>query len=204
MPVAFREVQFPVSYAQGTSGGPTYSTRVITVSGGDEIRIQNWEDAKLEYQIGYTANPTDMKAIISFFRAVAIGKTYGWRYKDWSDYECTLDVLVTPASGTTLKLQKTYSFGGFSIIRRINKPCNNGTFKLYHNTVLQTSGYTVDYTTGIVTVASGATTGVWAWSGEFDVPMRFDVDQLPYVQENVGKRTISSIPIVELFIEDAV
>lgn len=203
MPVAFREAQFPVDYAQGTSGGPTYSTRVITMAGGDERRIQNWEDSKLKYEIGYTANPTDMATIIAFFRAVAEGRTYGWRFKDWSDFKATLEVMANNL-GTTLKLVKTYTFAGFSKVRRINKPCNNGTFHLFHNGVEVTSGFTLDYTTGIITIPGGVTSGTWAWTGEFDVPMRFDVDQLPFVQDNVGKRSISSVPITEMFIEDAI
>lgn len=201
MPVPFHEVQFPVNIAQGTVGGPRYSTRVITMSSGSEVRIQNWNDGKLEYQVGYTANPADMAAIISFFRNRK-GKTFGWRLKDWSDYQCLLEALDNSGGGSTLKLTKTYSSGAFNEIRRINKPCDNGTFKLYHNSVLQSSGYSVDFTTGIVTVSGGVSGGTWAWSGDFDVPMRFNQDNLEFTQDTVGKRTLSAIPTIELFIED--
>lgn len=203
MPVAFLEIQFPVDIAQGTNGGPVYSTRVITMSSGAEVRIQNWEEAKLKYQIGYTANPTDMDTIIAFFRNVA-GRAYAWRLKDWSDFQATMQTLDNTAGGTTLALTKTYVYGAYSQIRRINKPCNNGTFHLYHNGVEVTSGFTVDYTTGIVSVSGGVASGTWAWSGEFDVPVRFDQDNLEFTQDNVGKRTLQAIPTTEIFIEDTI
>lgn len=38
---------------------------------------------------------------------------------------------------------------------------------------------------------------VLTWSGEFDVPVRFDIDQMKMSQISVGIRSWDSIPIIE-------
>lgn len=200
MPVVpFHEVQFPVNYAGGTSSGPLYSTHVTVVDSGYEQRVQMWSNGRLTFQIGYTDNPTGMATIVAFFRARK-GRAFGFRFKDWSDYRATAETLVN-AGGTTLQLRKTYSDAAGSEIRLIKKPCNNGSLQLYDNAVLKTSGYTVDYTTGVVSIPAGVTGGhVYTWTGEFDVPVRFDSDRLEFIQENVGRRSFNGVGVVELLI----
>ncbi len=155
-----------------------------------------------EKQVSYT---------IAFFNARR-GKVEGFRYKYWGDYECTHEPLPLNPSATTLEatttqgvvtlmpsgvyqLQKKYVDGGDVSYKTISKPVP-GTVVIY-------PGGTVDYATGI---ASGGTT----WSGEFDIPVWFDVDSLPgvHVYNDDGKvpfypkkellYRFESLPIVEL------
>lgn len=197
MPVPFHEVQFPINYASGTTGGPMYSTRVVQSDSGAEFRNQMWANGRVTYTIGYTADPTDMQTIVTFFRNRK-GRQYGFRFRDWSDYKALQEPLVY--SSTILRLIKTYTdAGSYSEVRRIVKPCNDGSFVLYNNGGPESC--TVDWTTGLVTdFSTGGSSDVFTWSGNFDVPVRFDVDKLPFVQEHPGSRSISSIPIVELLI----
>lgn len=192
MAVAFHEVQFPIDYAGGTSGGPMYSTRVTVVDSGAEQRVQLWSLGRLSFEIGYTDNPVGMRAIVAFFRARK-GRLYGFRFRDWSDYQASHEPLV---AGATMQLQKTYSDAGNTEVRAIRKPCNDGSFQLFDNGSPVAS--TVAWATGVVTPAVYTAGHAYSWSGNFDVPVRFDVDKLTFVQENVGRQTLSSLPVVEV------
>lgn len=192
MPPAFHEVRFPIDYAQGVSGGPMFSTKITVVDSGAEQRVQMWSNSRLSFDVGYTADPTGFAVIVAFFKARK-GRTFGFRFRDWSDYRVLLEPLI---AGATMQLQKTYSDAGGSEVRKIVKPDNDGTFQLYDNASPVTSS--VNYTTGIVTPTTYNAGHTYTWSGGFDVPMRFDVDKLTFIQDNVGSRTIQSLPIVEL------
>jgi uncharacterized protein (TIGR02217 family) len=194
MPTAFHEVRFPLDYAQGVSGGPMYSTRVTVVDSGDEQRVQMWSNGRLSFDIGYTDDPTGMAVVIAFFRARK-GRTFGFRLRDWSDYQASAEPLV---AGPTMQLQKTYVDAFNAEVRTIKKPCNDGSFVLFDNG--SPTAATVDWTTGIVTPTVYNAGHTYSWSGNFDVPVRFDVDKLVYIQDNVGSRTIQSLPVVEVLV----
>lgn len=189
---AFHEVRFPVDYAGGTSGGPMYSTRLVVVDSGAEQRVQMWSRGRLTFDIGYTANPADFDVIIAFFRARK-GRAFGFRFKDWSDYKATAAPLGNATAG---QLTKTYSDAGGNEVRKITKPvAGTVVFRDATNTVV---AGTADPLTGLYTISAG--TPPFTWTGEFDVPVRFDIDKLVYTQEGVGSRSLQSLPIVEILI----
>jgi uncharacterized protein (TIGR02217 family) len=198
MPV-FHEVQFPPKIAYGASGGPQFNTSIITTFGGFEQRNVNWQKARGRWDISTgIKNKTDMDTVIAFFRA-RFGKAYGFRFKDWSDFQAVGQVIGT-GNGvlTTFQLTKLYTSGGNSYSREIKKPVS-GTVKIYLNAVLQVSGYSVDLTTGIVTfTAAPANTVVVSADFDFDVPARFDTDTLAVRQDGPGIYIWDTIPIAEL------
>jgi uncharacterized protein (TIGR02217 family) len=199
----FDEILLPFSYNQGTQGGPKYQNRVVSSDSGYEQRVQMWANGRLTYTIGFTADPMNtinsvasMNTIISFFRARK-GRMRGFRFRDWSDYIATLEPLVYNA--TSMQLIKTYNDTYNSEVRNIVKPSIGGPFTLYRNGTPE--GCTLDTSTGVVTGFYTAGSGdVFTWSGTFDVPVRFDVDQLSFTQDSVGQSSISSIPIIEVLI----
>jgi len=81
-----------------------------------------------------------------------------------------------------------------------------GTLALYHTGVLMTAGtggsqYQIDTTTGIVTLGAtvAATTGhTITGSFEFDVPVRFDSDELNATLNGNQILVWDSIPVVGL------
>lgn len=139
-----------------------------------------------------------MDAVIAFFRA-RFGKAYGFRFKDWTDYQAVGQIIGTGnAVLTAFQLNKIYSSGGNSYSREIKKPVS-GTVKIYLNSVLQVSGYSVDLTTGIVTFSSAPGSGVVVSADfDFDVPARFDTDQLAVRTDGPGLYVWDAIPIVEI------
>jgi len=186
--------RFPETISYGATGGPTWSTDVVMTNGGNEYRNQTWSQSLCRYDVAHAARrATDYVTLVAFYRAMA-GRLHGFRYKDWGDYAVTSAqgafVLLT---ATTFQMYRAYTAGSLTDLRKIVKPVTG--------TVAVTGGASpsVDYTTGIVTVASGTPT---AWSGQFDVPCRFDIDQMQ--GEIIGPDGSAlimgwhSIPIVEL------
>ena len=125
-----------------------------------------------------------------------LGSAIGFLFKDWVDYQATAEVIGTGAGvEQDLQLTKTYTFGGISLVRNIYKPVS-GTVQLYENG--SPVGSVIDYETGIATVTA---TGTITWTGEFDVPVRFESDRLDY--DPVAKRTggyilTSDVDLIEI------
>ncbi|RYE16938.1 MAG: TIGR02217 family protein, partial [Sphingobacteriaceae bacterium] len=48
---SFKEIRFPEDISYGSSGGPGYSTDIITVNSGAEQRNINWNQARSKYNV---------------------------------------------------------------------------------------------------------------------------------------------------------
>ena len=98
----------------------------------------------------------------------------------------------------TFQLVKTYVSGGVIESRAITKPVA-GIFKLYRNGVLATSSVTVDHSNGVVTFSTAPAAGVIVTADyEFDVPARFDTDQMDITIETYALGSWGQIPVVEI------
>lgn len=137
-----------------------FNTSIVTTFGGFEQRNVNWQKARGRWDVSTgLKNKTDMDTLQAFFRA-RFGKAYGFRFKDWTDYQAVGQVLGN-GNGviTTFQLTKLYTSGSNTYSREIKKPVS-GTIKIYLNGVLQGAGFTVDLTTGVVTFSSAPGAGV--------------------------------------------
>jgi uncharacterized protein (TIGR02217 family) len=182
--------RFPDQVSYGASGGPSYKTDVTEVSSGYEARNANWSAGRAMYEVSHGVNSSDdLNILISMFRT-AKGKANSFRFKDWMDYTVTAPQSAFRAlSATQFMMQKKYTFGAEEELRDINKPVN-GTV-----VIIGGVGPSVDYATGIVTVLSGTPTG---WSGEFDVPCRFDIDHMKASVDAFAIYSWGSIPVIEI------
>ena len=195
----FHEIQFPSKIAYGASGGPEFNTTITTTQAGFEQRNINWQKARGRWDVSTgIKNKTDMETVIAFFRA-RFGKAYGFRFKDWSDYQGVNQSLGTGnGTKTAFQLVKNYFSGSNSYSRDIKKPVS-GTVKIYLNSILQSSGFTIDHATGMVTFSSAPANGVLVNADfDFDVPVRFDADQLAVRIDGPGQYLWDAIPIVEI------
>ena len=195
----FHEVQFPPKIAYGATGGPEFNTSITTTFGGFEQRNVNWQKSRGRWDVSTgLKSQTDIDILQAFFRS-RFGKAYGFRFKDWADYVAVGQNLGT-ANGTqtAFQLTKLYVSGAYTYQRELKKPVN-GTVKIYKNSVLQGSGYTLDLTTGIVTFTVAPTAGtVISADCEFDVPVRFDTDSIAVRADGPGYFVWDAVPIVEL------
>lgn len=202
--MAFDEVQFPAGISRGATGGPTFQTVVITTASGAEQRIALWERGRAVWDVSHALRtPAQAHELLSFFLARQ-GRLRGFRFKDWADYSTDQPVpgmkFTTAAlSSTTFQLQRTYSSGGQTYTRKVTKPVA-GTVRLYDTGGQEiTTGWTLNAATGVVTfaVAPGFTP---TWRGEYDVPARFDVDQMQMTLDDAEIRSWERIPIVEVLV----
>lgn len=236
MPNSFTEVRFDPGIVPRGKGNLIYKTTIIRTNRDFEKRNVNQEEYLFEGDIGeILLNANQVAYLITFFNARK-GKAEGFRYKYWGDYTAThqplqlnpkiicshiepppqpTETLNTYTQGvitqfvengsTTYKLQKKYVDAGDVTYKTITKPVE-GTVNVYVDSNLQ-SGIAIDYTTGYV---SGVSSSNATWSGEFDLPVWFDVDALPGVQifhsdgnyvwgtEKEELFRFDSLPIVEL------
>lgn len=210
--MAFIETpRFPDRIAIGAQGGPGFSTSVVSLASGREARNANWQYPRHAWDVSQGINKaSDFAELRAFFLAVGMGRQNGWRFKDWADHSAahsgTESGVVSGITGTTFQLVKRYTSGAQTQDRLIQKPLAAG-FELKDTgvTLTLTTDYTLDATTGIVTTAISRTAANLTWSGEFDVPMRFDTDAL---RGRMLGRTPGSgilhewgeIPIVEILV----
>ena len=196
--MAFHDVQFPSDISYGSSGGPQYLTDVVINHAGFEQRNIHWQQARARYNIAHgVKTQAQLDALIAFFRARK-GRAHSFRFKDWTDYEAAAQMLGTgTGSLRDFQLVKRYSSGGVDEVRNVTLPVA-GSVSVYVNGALS-SGVSVNLTSGMVTFSTAPASGtVITADFQFDVPVRFDTDQLSARLENYGVRSWLDIPIVEV------
>ncbi len=197
--MSFIETQFPNDIAYGAVGGARYSTDIVETFGGWEQRNINWSESRGQWNVSHgVKTESQLNTLIAFFRACR-GRAVGFRFKDWSDYKAQNQIIGTGnAIKTAFQLVKSYTAGSITVDRTIKKPVS-GTIQVFKDGVLQVSGYTVDTTTGIVTFTTAPANGVVITATfEFDVPARFDTDDLGISLDTFALGSWNSIPIVEI------
>ena len=194
----FHEVRFPIDISYGATGGPGFSTGVVTSMSGGEQRAQHWAQSRIKYDVSHGVKTKEqLDKLIAFFRARK-GKAYGFRFKDWADFTALQQVCVQQTNPLKYQLAKTYTDdAGYADVRFIKKPVI-GSVKIYVNNALVTEGFNIDYTTGIIEFTSEQKDAVVTSDFEFDVPMRFDSDDMPISLENYEVYSWGNINVIEI------
>jgi uncharacterized protein (TIGR02217 family) len=194
MPQPFLDISFPNAVARGATGGPGFSTNVVTLGSGAERRNIQWADARGEWNISTGIRTrAEMQAVIAHFYIVK-GRGYSFRFKDWNDYQAT-DQAMVEVTPTAWQLVKRYNVGGYEHVRTITKPVQGTVaIKVGGVSVVPSS---VDYLTGLVTFGSAPGSAPTA-SFEFDTPVRFDTDKLPITANAWDQQVVSQINLIEV------
>jgi uncharacterized protein (TIGR02217 family) len=141
------------------------------------------------------------------------GKAVGFRFKDHSDYTLDEEVIGTgDGVENEWPIIKTYGAGGSNpYSRRIFKPVVDSVTVWVNNVLVPidnvaptSSECSIDFTTGIITFGSSvipANGHAIEVSCEFDVPVRYDTDDMKAVHEGWLSESWGSIPLVELLLE---
>jgi uncharacterized protein (TIGR02217 family) len=209
--MAFHEVRFPAGISLGASGGPERRTEIVVVGSGAEERNSRWADSKRNYNAGYGIKSVDdLHAVIAFFEERR-GRLHGFRWKDWSDYKSCAPAATPQATDQSIgigdgvnvifQLSKTYGSSFAPWVRTITQPVAGSVLVAVDGVVQDPEDFAVNASMGVVTFAGGhiPANGAAVTAGfEFDVPVRFDTDQLEINLGQIEAGSIPHIPIVEI------
>lgn len=164
----------------GASRRDNEDLEIIQLESGHERINLLTAASRLEFDISYPISTRTHPRLLELMHAFKATRG-GWLsfdFRDWLDNQVTDEPFVVGDGATTVfPLIKGYDFGTASYARPIQRPVS-GTVTLKKNGVATATGFTVDYDLGLVTFAAapigGGTPDLWSWSGEFNVPVRFD------------------------------
>lgn len=209
---SFHEVSFPAAIALGASGGPVRRTEVVSLGSGHEQRNARWAHSRRRYDAGLGVRTTDqLHAVMAFFEARG-GRLFGFRFRDPVDHKScppgaapsAADQEIGVGDGTAdlFALVKSYGEEASLPPRPIAKPVE-GSVLIAVDDVLQSpaTDYSVDHAAGTVTFMPGSipAPGTRITAGyEFDVPVRFDTDEIVFSLGAFQAGSIPSIPLVEI------
>lgn len=207
--MAIPNYRLPVGIERGAIGGPEFNNIKLIAAAGQEQRVRRWAECRARFDIAYglldSDDPTgDYQAILHLFYG-HLGSLHPFRFKAWQDFEASNERFGTgDGSETIFQLTKTYdpqqillgSAGSFTYVRNIVLPIAASLVITVNG--VPTSAYTLG-SGGVITFTVAPTSGhIIRWTGEFDLPVRFDTDYLPIVMDVNDIAKINTIPIVEL------
>lgn len=155
--------RFPECISYGAIGGPGFNTSIVVVKSGAESRNAEWSEARHRYDVSQAAKKKeDFEEVASFFRVVK-GRAYGFRFKDFADYQCDFSHgELGNGDGTSgpFQMVKRYLSGSHYYDRIISKPVV-GKIEIRRggNPVVIGSGAgqaSIDYTKGQVSFVADA------------------------------------------------
>jgi uncharacterized protein (TIGR02217 family) len=212
MPDTFHEIRFPTDVARGARGGPQRRTDIVTLASGREHRNARWSQSRRSYDAGYGVKTLDaLHAVVTFFEERR-GRLTGFRWRDRLDCRSgppsqipqATDQVIGTGDGTTRSFQLVKRYGALHApwTRLIAKPVA-GTVRVAVAGVekVTPADFTVDAATGLVTFAVGKAPGSGAQvtaGFEFDVPVRFDTDELEIDLSAFAAGDIPKIPLIEI------
>ena len=204
--MAIDNARLPMEVEMGAQGGPLFKTTILVAASGDEQRIVEWDIARGEWDIGYGISSTTLlRQVIAFFRAV-LGRAHAFRFRDHSDFEAT-DAVFGTGDGSTTDFQlaipyHSYQDDGTTVVRTYTR---NIFVPASSPLTIKDNGSTVnpaDYdllSGGIISFDTAPTNAhVLTWTGEFDVPVRFDIDKLPASIMQIGEGGFGNIRGIRL------
>ncbi|GEO13439.1 DUF2460 domain-containing protein [Microvirga aerophila] len=206
----FHEVRFPLDVSLGSRGGPVRRTDIVTLASGREHRNSRWAQSRRRYDAGLGVRNIDaLHAVIAFFEERR-GRLIGFRFRDRTDWRSgppsreptPLDQRIGTGDDTTRVFQfaKTYGSAYAPYARTIAKPVGETVQVAVNGFVLQPGqGFACDPTIGLVTLAAAPPPGAAVTAGfAFDVPVRFDTDELDIDLSAFDAGAIPQIPLIEI------
>jgi uncharacterized protein (TIGR02217 family) len=205
----FDDVRFPAAIARGASGGPERRTDVVTTASGREERNSRWAHSRRRFNVGFGVKTlADIHEVVAFFEERR-GKLHAFRFRDHADFKScaplatpsATDQLLGTGDGTSSEYQlvKRYGEGTREYIRDITAPVAGSVAVAVNGSITQ--HVTINAETGIVTFLPGhiPAIGETVTAGFlFDVPVRFDTDQITINLSHFEAGEIPDIPLIEV------
>jgi len=207
--MSFHDVRFPLDIAFGSAGGPGFRVDVVTLAGGHEERNALWAHPRHRYDVGLgLRSDNDLHQLIAFFKARR-GRLHAFRFRDWQDWKScpplqapsAVDQAIGLGDGSTAEfaLAKVYVSGAHDYRRLIRRPVEGSVAIAVDGMPVAAIDHIVDHGTGLVTFSDPPVPGAAITAGfEFDVPVRFDIEQLSISLADFRAGQIPSIPLIEV------
>lgn len=194
----FIEERLLDSVSYGTVYGEGFSTDLKIMRNKTESRNMQWSESRGTYTLVFNALLEEDRAkVMKVFRTCR-GMGIGFRLKNWVDYKAKNETLGVMTDNTqSFQLKITSFAGGYTTIKTIRKPVV-GRVKVYSNG--NEVSAVVDYTKGVITVTAAIGSTI-SWSGEYDIPVRFDNDDIQWsVDAKTGDTFImgTDVDLVEI------
>lgn len=201
----FVDKRFPTAMSYGTSGGPQFQTSLFKTASGVEYAQADWDRIRARYSVEFSYVPgKDLEEIENFFHMVR-GRALGFRFKDWNDYQIVdQNVLVGDGTSHEFQLFKRYRSGPGYFDRMIKKPVRESIKELYLDDQKLIAGreFFVSSSTGIISFVTPPVAGAVGRIpyAEFDVPVRFETDQLTASADDHDQYSLDSLDIIEILV----
>ncbi|SFV11382.1 TIGR02217 family protein [Methylobacterium sp. 174MFSha1.1] len=209
MPSPFHEVRFPLALSYGSRGGPERRTEIVTLGSGDEERNALWRHSRRSYNAGPALRSAEDVALLVAFFEERRGPLYGFRWRDTFDHSSAplgqapapTDQRLGTGDGATrgFPLAKIYGAAFAPYARPITKPVAGSVLVAVGGVALAASAFTLDATTGLVTLKAAPAPGTLVTAGfTFDVPVRFATDRIEIDHQALRAGVVADIPILEI------
>ncbi len=205
----FHEVRFPFAAALGARGGPARVTDIVALASGREHRTARHAHARRRYDAGLGIRTLDaLHEVVAFFEERR-GRLHGFRFRDAVDCRSgppsaaptPLDQRIGTGDGAarSFPLSKTYGGAHTPYRRLIHKPVAGSVRIAVDGAELTAVQGSCDPVTGLVTLAAPPPPGAAVTAGfVFDVPVRFDADELVLDLSAFGAGEAPSVPLIEI------
>jgi uncharacterized protein (TIGR02217 family) len=204
----FHNSLFPLTVA-ALGAAPSWAVDVVQLGGGAEQRIATQGDSIRRYNAATAITRiSDFDAIVHHFNGRR-SMLFSFPLKDQTLFKVTLEPLGTGggvASTNQLTLNEGDATNAYG--REIYLP-KTGTIHIFAGVTEKVEGtdWTLAYTgatAGRVTWLTSVTGQTLTWTGEFYIPVRYDLETLPEAEvfamlsSTVGLRRPASIGLVEV------
>ena len=179
---------------------------------GAELRATPWQGSRRRYDLSGAVQSSEQAALLLDFFEACRGRLLGFRFCDPMDHSSApygqpmspTDQILGRGDGQqrAYQLVKAYGLGINAYSRKITKPVESKVELAVNGTPLITGlDFTVDWATGLVELGQAPAIGQSLTAGfEFDVPVRFDSDQLDLTWIAAGNGRFPTVPLVEILV----
>ena len=205
---SFLEERFPLEISRGAEALSSWATEIVELDSGREVRNSPRSAPRLSWDVAPAVRRAELVADLRRFWNALSGPLVGFRFRDpvdhsstrpgWTPVATDQEIGTGDGAETAFQLVKRYAVGGETYTRTITKPVEHSVRVALDN-VEQSSGWSVDTTTGIVTFDTAPAAGVTIQAGfEFDVPVRFEERELALTARLDHLHEAGSIRLIEL------
>lgn len=213
MAIIVDEVRLPEDIERGASVGPMFQTSIVALSSGKEDANQDWQEDLIVADIAWGMMPDEdmnnediengFKRIFEFF-VLRRGRHRGFLFRNpldsVGDRELIRPNLAVP---NTFQLTKTWEDEATSYTKRITRPVDASIVLFRNDVVIPRAGGNglpawQHVGKGVIQFADAVPSGTYTASFTYDVPMRFETDNLRIVLENLKAGEVPEITIQQI------